>query len=182
MDDSGDNKTYYTKDYFLDIFGRRVNSSDSANGFRCKVNGEEMVFGKFDSKMDESGFQMWHVEHKESPNIETGPSYLELPMPKFGGTEEEYAEYNRLMELAWKHIPWHTSHQPHEQPIANLNQEVNQKLAEWKAKAPPAYVLARKRFLSLVNNVQNLLNLCDYGAAKRYLELLKMDITNAAFA
>ncbi len=122
-------KSYYTSDWFFDILGEKVDVLELNTKNTCENNQSKEV-----SSSD--NFKIWHVEYREDPNITNGLDYLSLPMPKLDDPPENYAKYVELMNLAFKHTAWHTSHHPYETSSPRgLAQEVNQKLLDWSVKS-----------------------------------------------
>jgi hypothetical protein len=173
---------FYTTDYFFDAHGRKVKLERDSDGRYFRIGAAHNIgldFPSYNEHCQTGNFKMWHVEYPTDPDIEVGPTYLELPMLDVRATKEEFDKYNELMKAAWTHVPWHESHKKQTYSLAELSQEISKTIKTWTAHVPTANERFRQRMLVGIKNVSKLLELCDYDGAAKHLTALKWDVQSA---
>lgn len=177
---------FYTTDHFFDAKGRKVKLEKNSDGCYFRIGAAHNIgldFPSYNEHYQTGNFKMWHVEYPTDPDIEVGPSYLDLPTLDIRmKTQEEVDQFNKLMEAAWTHVPWHESHKRPTYSLSELAQEISKTIKTWTAHAPSQIDRLRERVQSGLKNAEKLLELCDYEGAKRQLMILKWDTSSATFA
>lgn len=95
-----------------------------------------LYFESISKDLNNNSFKLWHVEYQEDVIIDfTTPTYIDVPMPDVRGgfSKKERLKNYELINLAFTHKPWCESHQKYENPLADLNDEVNEIMNQWKS-------------------------------------------------
>ena len=99
----------YNKDYFFDIFGRKVLTKDIFKQYASKVDisTSEVIYDYNETlnEIEKECFHVWHIEYNEDPNLDYTFSnyvYWDVPLPTIRCSRDERDQDYKLIELAFQ--------------------------------------------------------------------------------